>query len=234
MSRLKAPTGGGPGATGAGPPPVPSLAALVAAALALLSCTARPPPPAPARTLLGKVTYSEFVGSSLARRIRADELQVVPKRFGHFAVPALSEIWVTRARVELFEPPPGSAAAPRRGGVEAMLPSGGLAIPGLASMDHFAGATFYGLEVVIRREQTQLARVAAGLATADMRTGNLQLRDFRVEVPGASGIVASRGTWRRGTDDILIPGDYYVVDAAGGRRSGHGLRIDLLGGGPPR
>jgi hypothetical protein len=204
-----------------------SLGRLAAAALAaLLGCA--PPAPqtrVPSHTTVEGLALSEFAGATLARRISADQLVVVPKRIGIFQVSALSELVLTRARVELFETGGGTPRA-RATAMDAIVPAEGFAVPGLASVRHLAGATIYGLEVVIRRGGAPAARVEAAHARADVRTGNLVLRDFRlIELPAGRTVSAARATWRRGSDDFVIPGDW-VATEAGRTRTGRGLRVD--------
>lgn len=218
------PTGGGPGARRARPPPS-SLG--LAACLALAACAACSAPPAdhaaPSRTVVEGLDYSEFAGTTLARRIRAEQLVVVPKRFGIFQMSALSEAVLTRARIEVFEP--ASAGAPPRAGVDAVVPVEGFALPGLADVRRLAGATFYDLQIVLVRAGAPVARVGAAQASADVRSGNLILKDFRLEHPATGRVVRStRAVWHRRSGEFSIGGDY-AVEERGAVRTGRGLVV---------
>lgn len=196
--------------------------ALLAAAAA--GCARAPDARVPQRTSIEGLTYREFLGETLARRLRADQLMLVPKRFGAFQVSAITEIVLTHARVELFED--AGAAGASATGIDAILPANGFAVPGLASVRHLGGATVYGLEVVVARGGAPLARVEAAHASADVRSGNLALREFRMRhLPTGRTVSAHRATWRRGADEFVIAGEYELTEA-GRTRTGRGLRID--------
>jgi hypothetical protein len=72
------------------------------------------------------VTFSEFRGSTLTRRLRAARVAVVPKRFGPFEIGTLDELQLTNARYELFEDGPDGAVGPP--GAPGGRPRGGLSL----------------------------------------------------------------------------------------------------------
>lgn len=181
-------------------------------------------PPQPPRTRLEGLTYSEFIGTTLVRRTEAEQVIVVPKRFGALQVSAVSDVLVSGARIQVFESAAGDGPL-EAAGVDAVGPPGGLAVPGLSGR-RLAGATFHGLEVVLLRGGVPVARVAAAQASADARSGNLLLRDFELEhLPTQRVVRGPRATWRRQTRDFVIPGDHVVAEG-GVTRPGRGLLVD--------
>jgi hypothetical protein len=218
-------------------------AALGAAALWLggAGCRpARPAPPAPARghtASLEGVTLNQFAGTTLRRRLRADQLMVLPKRIGILQVAGLRELVVTGARLELFEDVPAegrSAAEVLFSGGE--LPTTWAAPPpdrrgrsprGLQALhERLTGATIYGFECDLVRRGAADVRVQARRVTLEPRSGDLVLEDLVVEESPTRSVRAHRGTWRASSSAIVVSGWYEQRDGDAVER-GRGLRIDL-------
>lgn len=205
----------------------PGVRAWRAALVAAASCACAPAlrdPPQPPRTQLDGLTYSEFVGTTLVRRTEAEQVIVVPKQFGGLQISALSDVLVSGARIQLFEPVAEDGPL-ERAGLDAVVPADGFAVPGLTGL-RLGGATFHGLEVVLLRGGAPVARVAATLANSERRSGNVVLREFELEhLPTQRVIRGPRATWRRQTRDFVIAGDYVVAEG-GTTRPGRGLLVD--------
>ncbi len=210
------------GATGAA-----ALAALVAASLgAATGCggeRARGEPGRAARTFAADgLTVSQFDGTRLARRLHAEQLVVVPRRFGPFRVAGLDEVVLARARLELFEPAGGGG---RAGAVLSRR-----TFETASAGRRVAGASIHGLEVDVRRGGVLRARVTAARGTLELRTGDLLLEDFEVDelVPLARSVRGARAAWRPREDAIVVEGPCEVREGGRVRRAA-GLRIAVGG-----
>jgi hypothetical protein len=208
-----------------------ALAALVASLLATLpGCGGEAAPGAQrqvARTLaLDGVTASQFAGTTLERRLHADQLRVVPKRFGLFGIAGLDELVLARARLELFDPP-GAAAAARDGDRTA---SSLRLLEMAAAGRRIAGASIHGFEIDVTRGGELAARVSAALGRLEARTRDLVLEGFTVEqrVPVARSVRGARAVWRMRENAIVVDGAYELRDGAR-VTAGTGLRISLGG-----
>lgn len=178
------------------------------------------------------MTYSEFEGSRLARRIRAEQLLVVPRRVGALQLSPLSELVLTRPAIEIHEAtgaPPPAAPAPAASPVSAppFAGSGSPALLGLAAVRHLAFATLFDPTFTFVRDGVPVARLVARRATADAGSRDLLLRGVRLEhVPGGRTLTAERAVWLAREDALWIKGQYVLTD--GGKTTrGRGLRVEL-------
>lgn len=222
VGRVVEPVLSRPGATGAA-----ALAALVAASLAAATGCGGGGAPRErgqaARTFaVDGLTVSQFEGTRLARRLRSDQLVVVPKRFGPLRVAGLDEVVLARARLELLEPPDGS----RGSGGGAVLSR--RTIETAAAGRRVAGASIHGLEVDVSRGGVLQARVTAARGTLALGSGDLALEEFAVDelAPVARSIRGARAAWRTRERAIVIDGPYELRE--GGRVTrGTRLRVAL-------
>lgn len=189
-------------------------------------------PPAGVVALEG-FSFSEFRGSTLTRRLRADRAAVVPKRIGPFEVGILDELQLTNARYELFEDEaggdvgPGSATpdGPRRDAFSLGILSGAA---------HAAGASIRGFECSLVRGGRLVTRFRATRGAIDLRTGDLVLSDFEAEhLPTARTIRSRRAVWHPTTGSFSIRGAFELRTGTA-TTTGTGVRIDrdfVLSGG---
>jgi hypothetical protein len=154
---------------------------------------------------------------------------VLPKRVGLLEISPLTELVLGGARLEVFEetPRPVGAAAPGDGARAAGRHGHASSwLPALAGGRRVAGATLLGLEGLIVRDGAPLVRVEAAHATAELRTGDLALRDLRVvHLPTSRTLVAARGVWRVRASELAVRGEY-ALEERGIATTGRALRLD--------
>lgn len=187
------------------------------------------PAPAEARAVGGtpptmeRFTVSEYSGSTLRRRLSADQATVVSRRAGKLRFGPLRELALTGVRLELFLDDGGSPAAPAPPGDE--LERGAFAIA--RGGQRVAGASLRDFEGSILRQGELLLRVQAGRGSVDTHGGGLELADVTIEHRRAGRTFRARKALWRG-DALEIPGVCEVSE--GGRLTlARGLRIELGG-----
>lgn len=221
-------------------------ALLASAALGAAGCGA-PSAPVPPRAeppvlpfSADGFTLTQFSGDELTGRLHADQLLVVPKRFGILRVATVGELVLTGVRFEVFErtrPAPSPGAAVRRREAERAPVVAAALLPRPSGARHVVAASVFGLEWTVHRDGVPIARIEADRARADAGRGEVALRRFQmVHLPTGRRITASRALWRAESSTFSIPGAYELHD--GGRVDrGRGLRfgVDLpAAGGPAR
>jgi len=207
-----------------------ALAAFVAASVAWGSGCGRSHAPAdvetPARAFsLEGLVLSEFAGAKLQRRLRADQLLVVPKRMGIFQVAGLNELVLTRARLEVFE---ADERAPRGGGATGAVSRGTLDV--VSAGRRIASASIHGLECEIVRSGELRTRISAARGRVDIRSGDVILEEFSLTElrPSSRSIRGAKAVWRVAEQELVVSGPYELRDGAR-VTTGRGLRLDLHG-----
>lgn len=199
-----------------------------AAAAALIVCAiwsaagcAAPPAPASPRGSIDGLTYSRFVGSTLAQRLRAEQVLFLPQRLGIFQVSAMTEVVLTRVRLEVFD----DVRASSPGSASQLRPARVL-LPGLTGARHVSGATLYDIDCVIVRDGRSFVRIRAARGRADGFGGEVALREVRVEGPSTGRtLTAARAVWRPQASELVVRGEYTLREA-GRVTTGRGIRLD--------
>ena len=112
------------------------------------------------------------------------------------------------------------------GGLDVLVPRGGLALPGLAALGHVSRATVVGFECVLFRDGAPAVRIEAARSATDARSGDLALEQLRiVHLTSGRTLRAARALWRRRGNDFVVRGEYALEDA-GGVTTGRGVRVD--------
>lgn len=171
-----------------------------------------------------RFTVSEYAGSVLRRRLRAQQATVVPRRAGGLAFGPLRELVLGGVELELFLDEDASARSPGTPFPPAeALERGAFAIA--RGGRQVAGASFRGFEGSILRGGEVLLRVVAERGTLDLHAGGLELAEVTIEHRRAGRTFrAHRALWREET--MEIPGVYQVGE--GDRvTTARGLRIEL-------
>jgi hypothetical protein len=182
------------------------------------------------------VTYSEFAGERLVRRVRAEQLVVVPKQMGILQLSPVSELVLTRPAIEIFEASGdgtrGADAGARDAGASlprapALLGSVGPALPGLAAARHVLATTLFEPTFTFFRGGAPVARLEAARASADVRSRDLELRRVRVEhISTGRRLTADRAVWLADAGALWIEGAYVLWEGGASTR-GRGLRVDV-------
>lgn len=201
---------------------------LALGAAAWLACSAACREPAPSRPAdapqraalaFAGLDATELDGARVVRRVRAAQLLVVPKRFGFLEVLGLHELVLTQARFEVFLGAVRADAA--RGGVPRSLFAVGL----LGGRAGVASASMYGVECVVRRGDEPVTRIDAERGAADLRTGDVALRRFRMtHLATGRTLTAERATWSAAEGQFVIAGEWSLASDERGR-AGRGLRV---------
>ncbi len=175
--------------------------------LALAACRPAAPAPRPAaetgpRLALEHVDSSQFEGVRRTRRLTAAQLLLVPKRLGFLEIAGLSELVLLSPRFEvaLDEGAHSPDAAPRDLFDVALVRGGGV-----------PSALMFDLECVLTRAGRPLTRISAARASANLRTGNVSLRDFRMTRVGSPhALRAARAEWSARARRFVIRGEYQL------------------------
>lgn len=132
---------------------------------------------------------------------------------------------LTRARFEVFL----DGAGPSPEGVPRDLL--GVALIGAGAV---GSATMFDVECVLSREGRPVTRISAGRAGADLRTGNVSFRDFRMARIGTSRLLrTARAEWRAAERRFVVRGEFDLDGAEPRHGRGLEVNVELSGVGPP-
>ncbi len=174
------------------------------------------------------LVYDSYRNNKLATSIRAEQLQVKPRKFGIFRVRNLNEVSLKRTRFDLFQD--SSVAAEGENQAQMSLTAGfaeGVnGLTGLRGMGQISRATIDSMSLNISRDGKPWLHLQARSAIFDLKKHLFDFNKARLLGPQKDfQLVTALLRWDEQQKIFHVPGDYRLITSEG-IKQGSGAVVD--------
>ncbi len=174
------------------------------------------------------IDYQAWQSGQILLKVRADTLEIGPRKFWAFNIRPFNEAVLTKAAIELNLPEDGKS--------KEKLSMSSLLSPYTADLLNGAKSTgivtcgvVEELNVTIRKKNKKIFDLKAERADVDFKKNQARLKAASFEDPATnSRLTASLIVWDGQADSFVIPGEYFFRKGRSGEiEKGRGLTLDF-------